>query len=102
MDSLVYGSNSPSGGNPGAVREEETEKKMTCGKNRKEDRNRGKKEIRRSMPPDMPSGGSTENSSSEEAAAYEVMVKNRIDSGMQSGVCLVDLVQTLKKRDFGF
>lgn len=66
MDSLVYGSNSPSGGNPGGGQR---------GGNRKEDDMRekpergqepGKKENpQESMPPDMPSGGSTENSSSE-------------------------------------
>ena len=66
MDSLVYGSNSPSGGNPGGGQR---------GGNRKEDdmqekpergQEPGKKENpQESMPPDMPSGGSTENSSSE-------------------------------------
>ena len=66
MDSLVYGSNSPSGGNPGGGQR---------GGNRKEDDMRGKPERgqepgkkenpQESMPPDMPSGGSTENSSSE-------------------------------------
>ena len=66
MVSLVYGSNSPSGGNPGGGQR---------GGNRKEDdmqekpergQEPGKKENpQESMPPDMPSGGSTENSSSE-------------------------------------
>lgn len=74
MDSLVYGSNSPAGGNPGGGQ---------GGGNRKEDEMRGKPERgqepgkkenpQESMPPDMPSGGSTENSS---------------------------LVQTLKKKGF--
>ena len=57
MDSLVYGSNSPSGGNR---KEDDMQEKPERGQEP------GKKENpQESMPPDMPSGGSTENSSSE-------------------------------------
>lgn len=72
---------------PEAVREEETEKKMTCGENRKEDRNRERKKIRRKVCRLICHRVAAQKTVlRKEAAAYEVMVKNRIDSGIQSGV----------------